>query len=416
MKRRLWVWSPPQLVGVLDETQDGFCFQYSQQWLDSDEGFAISASLKKDSRVYHREAQIFFGNLLPEGNPRSALCQKLGISVDNDFELLLRIGHDCAGALVITNEEHDSTEKSDLEEVSTAMLAAWFKNDSAGILSLQLKGGLRFSLAGAQNKLPLIYKHKRFYRPLGFQPTTHILKPNPRRFQRVPENEWIQTQVYAALGVPTVDAELVKIGENFVLVVGRYDRQQINGQWSRLHQEDFCQALAVPYQRKYETEGGPSFIDCCRLIEERSDSVVEDLDAILKWQILNVLTGNCDGHAKNLSLLRSSAGRWRLAPFYDLVATRFYPNLSHKLAMAVAGQFDSGTVLPSHWQAVFSLSRVSPAAYMELVRDIIRKLPGAVEESIDRFKNQYGECASVYAIQKYYTKLIKRNSKLILKP
>ncbi len=37
--------------------------------------------------------------------------------------------------------------------------------------------------------------------------------------------------------------------------------------------------------------------------------------------------GNCDGHAKNFSLLREGDSL-RLAPLYDLVSTRAYPALS----------------------------------------------------------------------------------------
>jgi serine/threonine-protein kinase HipA len=44
-----------------------------------------------------------------------------------------------------------------------------------------------------------------------------------------------------------------------------------------------------------------------------------------------MLVGNMDGHAKNLSLI-TIGKRTRLAPFYDLVCTTVYPNLSQKPA------------------------------------------------------------------------------------
>jgi serine/threonine-protein kinase HipA len=50
-----------------------------------------------------------------------------------------------------------------------------------------------------------------------------------------------------------------------------------------------------------------------------------------------MLVGNMDGHAKNLSLL-TSGKRTRLAPFYDLVCTTVYPNLSQKLAFRIGGE------------------------------------------------------------------------------
>jgi serine/threonine-protein kinase HipA len=46
-----------------------------------------------------------------------------------------------------------------------------------------------------------------------------------------------------------------------------------------------------------------------------------------------VIIGNADAHAKNYSLLRRADGEVVLAPFYDLVATHAWPELSAQLAM-----------------------------------------------------------------------------------
>lgn len=411
--RRLWVWFPPHLIGIIDETESGLSFQYSEEWLNWDKAFGLSASMKKDSQVYKKEAEAFFGNLLPEGSARDSLCRKLGISTDNDFELLLRIGQDCAGALVLTSQESPPTDEGGMEEIPIENLAEWLKNDSSGILDLQVKENLRLSLAGAQNKLPLIYKDNKFYKPLGSQPTTHILKPPPKSFRNLPQNEWIHGKIYAAMGLPTAHSHLVQIGQKLVLLVERYDREKENGDWKRLHQEDFCQALAISYKRKYESEGGPNLIQCCGLIEDRSDDISRDIDALLKWQILNVLTGNCDGHGKNLSLLRHSDGKWRLAPFYDLVDTKFYSGLTHNLAMSVGEQFDSGTVLPTHWKKLFFEAKVSPSAYLATVRQMAEKLPAVLEETIEQFKTLHGSSNFLNEITQYQLKLVKRNSKLL---
>ncbi len=412
--RRLWVWFPPYLVGTVDETENGLSFQYSQKWLSWEKAFRLSVSLKMDTKVYKKEAETFFGNLLPEGNARDSLCRKFGISVDNDFELLLRIGQDCAGALVLTDQNTLPKNKDEEEEeIPLKELSEWLKNDSAGILDLQIKGNLRLSLAGAQNKLPLIYKDNKFYKPLGLQPTTHILKPSPKNFKNLAQNEWLHATIYASMGLPTANSQLVKIGQKYALLVERYDRKKENGKWTRLHQEDFCQALTISYRRKYESEGGPNLLSCCKLIEDRSGEVSSDMDALLKWQILNVLTGNCDGHGKNLSLLRHADGKWRLAPFYDLVNTKFYPSLTHKLAMSIGEQFDSGTILPAHWKKLFSLAGVSPSAYLNTVKEMLEKLPSVLDETIELFKTHYGRSEFLNDIKSFQAKMIKRNLKLL---
>lgn len=406
--RKLWAWYPPKLIGILEEREEGLTFKYSKPWLKWKERFSLSASLPLNDTTFEKEAATFFANLLPEGGAREAFCRKLGISADNDFELLIRIGRECAGALVLTEDEEPPEDAGSLEEIDTKELAEWLKDDSAGLLDLQVEGDLRLSLAGAQNKLPLVYQKDKFYKPLGYHPTTHILKPAPKRFKNLPENEWIHAQLYRAFGLQCAPSELVKVGSQLVLLVERYDRAKTKSKWVRLHQEDFCQALAVSHKRKYESEGGPSLLDCLEAIEERSSDVATDTDAILKWQILNVLTGNCDGHAKNLSLVRHANGSWRLAPFYDLVDTKFYPNLTHRLAMSVNGHFDSGTIHSKHWKVLFERARVSPASYIKLVKEMAERLPERLDEVLELFKQRYGKSSITEGLKSAHRKSAKR--------
>ena len=53
------------------------------------------------------------------------------------------------------------------------------------------------------------------------------------------------------------------------------------------------------------------------------------------WVFFNFLTGNMDGHAKNLSLMYQGK-QVRLAPLYDMMCTDIYEDLSKKLAMKIA--------------------------------------------------------------------------------
>jgi serine/threonine-protein kinase HipA len=68
------------------------------------------------------------------------------------------------------------------------------------------------------------------------------------------------------------------------------------------------------------------------------------LDAV----IFNFLVGNNDAHAKNFSLLYRGTGttslETRLAPLYDLVSTRYYPELTRELAMKIGGEYSSDKV------------------------------------------------------------------------
>lgn len=155
---RLWVWFPPRLIGALEHSgaTDGFSFRYDPTWNADREksAFALSLSLPLGESTFRKEASAFFTNLLPEGSARENLCRKMGISVDNDFELLRWIGRDCAGALVLTEEERLPQESPTLEEITLPSLEKWLKVGSGGLLDLQVNGDLRMSLAGAQDAAP----------------------------------------------------------------------------------------------------------------------------------------------------------------------------------------------------------------------------------------------------------------------
>lgn len=75
-------------------------FAYSQTWLDDGDAFALSISLPLTTEPFDH-AETFFANVLPEGDVRSALCKKLGLSEKNDFGLLAEIGGEVAGAFSI---------------------------------------------------------------------------------------------------------------------------------------------------------------------------------------------------------------------------------------------------------------------------------------------------------------------------
>ena len=70
-----------------------------------------------------------------------------------------------------------------------------------------------------------------------------------------------------ALGLPTASVTTGRAGERSDLLVERYDRHVDHGAVTRLHQEDFCQALGLPPAAKYEFNGtGVSRALACRCI------------------------------------------------------------------------------------------------------------------------------------------------------
>ncbi len=109
MSESLYVYYEDREVGTLRPDDRGrLSFVYADTWLAGDKpGFPVSKSMPLSSVVYTSVAHAYFTNLLPEGGLRELICNRLKISLENDYELLKRIGGDCAGALRILKEDDD---------------------------------------------------------------------------------------------------------------------------------------------------------------------------------------------------------------------------------------------------------------------------------------------------------------------
>ncbi len=339
MMRTLDIWWEGRIVGQLTQSQHGeLGFAYASVWLDDEIAPGLSASLPKRAEPFtRRECRPFFSGLLPEESQRDAAAQALGVSRGNDFALLDRLGGDVAGALQLLPPGEGPTAPTlgqrpvplDDDGVIRVLDALPARPLLAG------EKGLRLSLAGAQSKVPVILVDGAVALPAPGQPTTHILKPPIARFTATTENEAFVMRLAAAIGLDVAPVEARVVRDRPYLLVERYDRAVgTSGQVRRIHQEDFCQALGVPPETKYASEGGPTFKDCFELLRRIAERPAVDVLKLLDAVIFNAIAGNADAHGKNFSILYSDEGP-RLAPLYDLLATVAYPELSPKFAMKI---------------------------------------------------------------------------------
>lgn len=355
MKRPLSVWWEGVVVGTLQVNQQGeMRFAYTPEWLADSSRSAISFSLPKRAESFKpRECRPFFAGLLPEEGQRNVIAGALGISKRNDFAFLEALGGDVAGALSLW-PEGDTPPVPDLADQPRPL------SDDALVQVLDTlptrpllagRDGLRLSLAGAQSKLPVVVAGGRVALPAPGQPTTHILKPPITRFPYTTENEALAMALAAAVGLPVAPVEARAVAGRPYLLITRYDRRfDESGHAHRLHQEDFCQALGIPPERKYASEGGPTLRTSFELLRKATTRPAVAVLALLDAAIFNLIVGNADAHGKNFSLLYQ-AGIVSLAPLYDVLATVAYPDLSPKLAMKIAKKATIDEIGPATWPA-----------------------------------------------------------------
>ena len=183
------------------------------------------------------------------------------------------------------------------------------------------------------------------------------------------------------LNVPSVSVR--QVGDKPCIVVQRYDRDNDEtGTVTRVHQEDFCQALGFPPERKYQQEGGPLLRDCIGLLRVWSTVPALDISSFLDGLVFNILIGNADAHGKNYSILYRQGNR-RLAPFYDLVCTQVWPELSKTPAMKIGKSESIDTITPAHWQKMAEETHIGWPMLRERIKLLCDKtLTGLRNETV----------------------------------
>jgi serine/threonine-protein kinase HipA len=349
---RLNVFLNSRLVGHLTlESSGAIDFRYDPAWLAWEHTMPVSLSLPlREERYIGAPVLAVFDNLLPDNaRIRRTVAERVGAQGTDAFSLLTVLGRDCVGALQFMpdGEQPETAGIIKGEPIDDDDIAELLDSLGRNPLGLKHEDDFRISIAGVQEKTALLRRRGRWYKPLGTTPTTHIFKPqigqlpNGIDLKNSVENEFLCLAIAEALGLPTAHAEMADFGKKRVLIVERFDRLWTKDKrLLRVPQEDCCQALSIPWTRKYESEGGPGVQQILKLLAG-SDDADGDRRKFLKTLIAFWLLGATDGHAKNFSIFLSPGGGFRMTPLYDIVSAQ--PSLdAHqirhnqmKLAMAV---------------------------------------------------------------------------------
>jgi serine/threonine-protein kinase HipA len=369
----LVVWLAGRRAGQLIRKANGnLQFRYDVAY----EGPPVSWALPVQEHTYgHGPVRAVFGGLLPEGDVREVLARNLGISASNDYGMLEEVGGDVAGAITLLAEDVEPPGEPTSERLDDGDLARLLADLPQRPLAADPAEGIRLSLAGAQPKVPVIIDDDgRMAVPTNSAaPTTHILKPQPDRFPGLVDNEAFCMALARACELPVADVRKAETTSGLpFLIVERYDRDLTTDPIRRLHQEDICQALGLPAEKKYQQEGGPTIAQCAQLLRNATPIPAQELPRLIRAVAFNWIVGNCDAHGKNYSLLYDR-GAPTLAPLYDIVSTVVYPELTTRLAMSIDGARRLDEVTDPCWSALATDAGYRPAFVATTVRDLVAR-------------------------------------------
>ncbi len=415
---KLYIFYERSLVGSLTKNPDAtLSFKYDRSWVSLEGAFALSPALdlKHSDSFNNRESLAFFENLIPEGDLKDRLEKLIGKSLDSGYQFLEQYGIDCAGAFTITpNKEFpnlvviDEFDKLNMKDLS----AAHRKNESLMAHVMKNYNG-KFSLAGAQDKIPVVLYEGELYTPTKGAPTTHILKP-PHLSKSVKEsvyNEYFCMKLAKSCGLVVAEVDII-VDDIPFFITERYDRDRSTYGIERLHQVDFCQVQNYLVSEKYESDGGPGLRDNFESIQKYSAQVVADSREFMKWICFNLLIGNNDSHSKNISFLLKDR-RFVLSPFYDLMCTSIYKEYNSEFAFKMGNNNYWGQWTSSHFRdevSTWGLDK-NPDLLLETFLRLKNKMELVLDDEVKAFKERFPKIQTAGRIKVEITKRINSFTK-----
>jgi serine/threonine-protein kinase HipA len=378
-------------VGRFIELNTGrIVFEVDAGWAAQPGAMELSLSLPKSKALHDGTAPVnYLAGLLPD-DPAVVRrwAARFGVRPGNPMALLEHVGLDTAGGVQLSPEEgphldvpRDWTPLTD-QEIGRH-LAELRGDRTEWMFSRQRPQS--FSLAGAQSKFALTDAHGGWALPLGGEPTTHILKPGAWGFARQGLAEHLTMRAAHHLGLRVADTRVARFADELAIVVTRYDRTRL-GEVRRVHQEDLAQALGVPPDQKYQSDGGPSM---ARITELLRASLRPSFAQAAVWEFMMLCAFNwvalaTDGHAKNFSVLHSAHGP-SLAPGYDIASALPYPDLADKwtarLAMSVGGHYRDRDIEARHWRREATAAQIDPDEFEARLRLLAAGLPAVISQA-----------------------------------
>jgi serine/threonine-protein kinase HipA len=294
------------------------------------EPVATSLPVSPSPVVTHAPGALppFFSGLLPEGRRLTALRMAVKTSADDEVTLLLAVGGDTVGDVLVVPDGEEPGEVEphlsvrDWREVRFLDLFAASVGDPRAVD--------RVALPGVQDKVSA----KMINVPVALENARFILKLDPPEFPHLVANEAFFLGAARRSGLESAEEEVVHdtVGTPGLLV-RRFDRVgDPSGRILSLAQEDACQVLGRYPADKYRMTTEAVIGGLAQVCQAASVAAF----TLLKQVVFAYLTCNGDAHAKNFSVRRLQDGEWRVTPAYDLPTS--YPYGDTTMALTINGR------------------------------------------------------------------------------
>jgi serine/threonine-protein kinase HipA len=356
IEHSLAVYLSNKQIAELSLIDDKLYWHYGQEWQQT--GYPLSPHLSLNNTIPSENVQRFLRNLMPEGNGFDELLRSFHLSKYNTFGLIKALGQDIPGALIILPPQEMIHDEPLFRPITDAELEERLeKREVYSLIIWDAKP--RLSSAGVQDKINVLINEQG---QLGFGEgslcSTHILKFEKQQLSHLVLNEFLTMQLAKECGLIVADVKLRRYGNYSTLLVDRFDRKFISMESiKRHHIIDGCQALNLPPEYKYERifgsgrgvahiRDGASYEKIFQFANRCVNPSVTKL-RILDWALFNALVFNCDVHGKNISFFVDNDGI-RLAPYYDLVNIKMYPEFEQEMAMAFGDEFNGDEITAYH--------------------------------------------------------------------
>lgn len=304
--------------------RESMSFEYDRDWLNHPEKFSFDPALKLVEGSFHAspDKPMFgamddsspdrWGRLLmrraerkkaehEKRAPRALREIDFLLMVDDEGRLgALRFKHSETGPFLTSYHRNHIPPLVSVGKLLTAASHVLQDSESEEDLRLLLAPGS--SLGGARPKASVRDKDGHL-----------AIAKFPRKEDEIDTIGWeaVALSLAEKSGIKVPEWRLEKIGKQRILLSRRFDRK--NG--ARI---PFLSAMSVLAAKDNEVH---SYLEIADAIRKMSAEPAEDLEALWRRIVFNVLISNVDDHLRNHAFLYAGISGWRLSPAYDLNPT-----------------------------------------------------------------------------------------------